>query len=195
METITYWVTHYGYVGIFFLLMLGIFGVPVPDEALLMFGGYLVYRGELGLISTIGAATLGCVCGISLSYGVGRTAGFYLLTEYGRFVRVTPERMEKVRAWFDRVGRWGLLFGFFIPGVRHLTAVIAGASKLRMSSFALFAYTGGLLWSTTFVVVGYVLGKDWERVSARLHRHLVLVAGLAVLLILLYVSLMLYRRR
>lgn len=195
METIIHWVTHYGYVGIFALLMLGIIGVPVPDEALLMFGGYLAYKGDLHLVPTVAAAALGSMCGISLSYGLGRTVGLYLLTEYGHFVHMTAERVDKVRSWFDRVGKWGLLFGFFIPGVRHLTALIAGTSKLRMPVFALFAYTGGLLWSATFVFVGYFLGKDWALVSERIHQHLTIVSGIALILVVLYLGFLVLRRR
>jgi membrane protein DedA with SNARE-associated domain len=195
METITHWVTHYGYAGIFSLLMLGIVGVPFPDEALLMFSGYLAYIGELQLLPTIVAATLGSICGISFSYGLGRTVGFYLVTEYGRFIHITQERVDHIRSWFDRVGRWGLLFGFFIPGVRHLTAMTAGASRLRISVFAVFAYTGGFLWSSTFILVGYFLGKDWARVSEQIHRHLMIVSGVAVVLVLLYIGFVTYRRR
>jgi membrane protein DedA with SNARE-associated domain len=195
METITHWVTQHGYAGIFSLLMLGIVGVPVPDEALLMFGGYLAYQGELQLLPTIAAATFGSICGISLSYGLGRTVGFYLVTEYGRFIHITQERVDHVRSWFDRVGRWGLLFGFFIPGVRHLTAMTAGASRLHISVFAMFAYTGGFLWSATFILVGYFLGKDWARVSEQIHRHLTIVSGIAVILVLLYIGFVAYRRR
>jgi hypothetical protein len=50
---------HYGYLGIFLLLALGIFGPPVADELLLLFLGYLVLKGNLDFIPTIavGGAT------------------------------------------------------------------------------------------------------------------------------------------
>jgi membrane protein DedA with SNARE-associated domain len=44
MSTIVYWIAHYGYLALFGLLMLGIVGLPVPDETLLTFAGYLVFR-------------------------------------------------------------------------------------------------------------------------------------------------------
>jgi membrane protein DedA with SNARE-associated domain len=194
METIVHWVTHYGYAGIFALLMLGIVGIPVPDEGLLTFAGYLVYKGELHLVPTIAAAFLGSACGITVSYGLGRTAGLYLITEYGRFLHLTAERVDRVHRWFDRVGKWGLLFGYFLPGVRHLTALLAGTAKLRMPVFALFAYTGGFLWSVTFVSVGYFLGEEWARVSEQIHRHLLIGAGVVVTAVVLFV-LFQYRRR
>ncbi len=65
------WIAQYGYLGIFSLLVLGIVGLPVPDETLLTLAGYLVYRGQLLLIPTVLAALLGSLCGITLSYSSG----------------------------------------------------------------------------------------------------------------------------
>ncbi|MET0515741.1 MAG: DedA family protein, partial [Nitrospiraceae bacterium] len=74
------WITRYGYAGIFLLLMLGIFGLPVPDEALLTFVGYLSFKGELALLPSLASAFLGSATGISLSYGIGRVAGSQVVT-------------------------------------------------------------------------------------------------------------------
>ena len=71
METLSQWVFHYGYAGIFFLLVLGIVGLPIPDETLLTFAGYLVFRNHLKLTPVYAAAFLGSICGITISYGLG----------------------------------------------------------------------------------------------------------------------------
>jgi membrane protein DedA with SNARE-associated domain len=69
MEHAFQWITTYGYVAIFGLLILGIVGLPVPDEALLTFVGYLSFKGELHLGGAVLAAILGTSCGITISYG------------------------------------------------------------------------------------------------------------------------------
>ena len=56
----------------------------------------------------------------------------------------------KVHAWFDRVGHWALFLGYYIAGVRHFTAIVAGTSKLKFTHFMAYAWTGGLLWISTF---------------------------------------------
>jgi membrane protein DedA with SNARE-associated domain len=185
-ETIFHWIAQHGYIGIFSLLVLGIVGLPVPDEGLLTFAGYLVYKGTLQLVPTVAACFLGSISGITVSYGLGRSIGLYLITKYGPLVHITPDRLEKVHAWFDRVGRWALTFGYFIPGVRHLTALVAGTSKLKIPTFALFAYSGGLIWATTFVSIGYLLGNKWARVSEKIHHHLMLTSALIAVLLVLY---------
>ncbi len=130
------------------------------------------------------------MCGITLSYGLGRTLGSFLLTQYGHFIHLTAERLGRAQQWFDRVGKWGLVFGYFIPGVRHLVAIVAGTSKLRLPVFALFAYAGGLLWSMIFISIGYFLGKEWAPVVAQLRRHVLFGFGvlLSVLLLALVVQ-------
>jgi len=197
METFTYWLSHYGYFGLFSLLMLGIIGVPIPEETLLTFSGVLVYRGHLELGPTIAAAFLGSCCGITVSYGLGRVFGIVLTTRFGRVLRVNPEKVEQVHLWFERVGHWGLLWGYFLPGIRHLTALLAGATRLKYADFALFAYAGALVWSFTFVSLGALAGRQWARVSEQVHHNLLIASAVVAgcLLGALVVRQVLARRR
>jgi membrane protein DedA with SNARE-associated domain len=192
METyIAYWVTHYGYGGIFVLLLLGIVGLPVPDETLLTFAGYCVYKNHLLAIPTYAIAALGSMCGITISYILGRSIGLFVIHHYGRFLHITPAQMDRVHAWFDRFGTWTLVIGYFIPGVRHLTAVVAGTSNLRPLLFAVFAYSGALIWSATFITLGYLFGEQWDLVLKQVHHHLlnsvwIIMSFILILLIWTY---------
>jgi membrane protein DedA with SNARE-associated domain len=168
METALQLVNQYGDIALFLLLVVGIIGLPVPDETLLTFSGYLIYKGHLHFPMTLGAAFAGSVCGITGSYLIGRTGGLFVIHKYGRFLHVTPERLDYVHAWFERVGRWGLFFGYFIPGVRHFTAIIAGTSALEYPVFAMFAYAGALMWVSTFLTLGYFLGEEWSRIGKQI---------------------------
>jgi membrane protein DedA with SNARE-associated domain len=185
MDHLFYWLSHYGYLGLFALLMFGIIGLPIPEETLLTFAGVLVYRGHMELAPTVCAAFLGSCCGISVSYGLGRAIGPVLTTRFGRLLHVTPEGVDRVEAWFERVGHWALLWGYFLPGIRHLTALVAGGTKLRFSDFAIFAYSGALLWSFTFVSLGAVAGRHWARVSEQVHENLLIASGIIVACLLL----------
>lgn len=193
MESIVEWITQYGYVGIFALLMLGIVGVPVPDETLLVFTGYQIFQHKLAPLPAFLAAFLGSICGISVSYALGRTLGFYLITRLGHYIHFEPERLGQVRTWYDRKGKYALILSYFIPGVRHLAAYVAGSSKLPLLVFATFAYLGGLLWSGCFVTLGYFLGDEWAQMSESIHRYLLIGAGLA--LVAIAVAVWLTRRR
>jgi membrane protein DedA with SNARE-associated domain len=178
------WITQYGYIAIFFLLMLGIVGLPVPDETLLTFCGYLIYKGHFSPVLAFGTAFAGSACGITLSYWLGRTFGMKLIHRYGRYLRITEAHLHKAHSWFERVGHWGLTFGYFVPGVRHLTAYAAGMSEVRTHQFVVFAYSGGALWVSVFLSLGYFLGERWEAVEQNIH-HYLLMATIACAIALL----------
>ena len=181
------WVLHHGYVGIFSLLVFGIVGLPVPDEWLLTFSGYLVYKRTLAFAPTFAAAFLGSACGITVSYSLGRLFDTYVLEKYGWVFHLTPERLARVHSWFERRGRWTLLVGYFVPGVRHLTGYVAGASELSFPKFALFAYTGAFCWAAVFITLGYVLGEEWDRVLEMMHETtLMILAASAAIVVVLY---------
>lgn len=167
------WIARYGYLAIFCLLTMGIVGLPVPDETLLTFSGYLVHKHTFVLPLAFASALGGSGCGITISYWLGRTFGLKLIHRYGRYVRITEEHVRKAHAWFERVGHWGLTFGYFVPGVRHLTAYAAGMSEVTPHEFGVFAYSGAVLWVSTFLALGYFLGERWEAVESNIHHYLV----------------------
>lgn len=184
---------YYGYPGLFGLLMVGIVGLPVPDETLLSIAGYLAFRGIFRLPSTYAVGFLGSACGISLSYGIGRFLGVAFVLRFGPRLHLTPELMEKVQSWFARRGKWTLTFGYFFPGVRHFTAIVAGSSKLKLPTFCFFAYLGALIWSGSFVSLGYVLGEAWSRTTAVIHR--VFIASVALFVLVAFITLVVRRRK
>jgi membrane protein DedA with SNARE-associated domain len=75
MELGITWIAQHGYSAIFVVLMFGIIGLPVPDETLLLFVGYLSVTGELRFEPAWGSAFLGSACGIRVSYALGRVVG------------------------------------------------------------------------------------------------------------------------
>ena len=186
-------IANYGYYGLFASLVLGIVGVPIPDELLMTYCGYLVSRGTLSYTITLLTAIGGSITGITLSYWLGRHFGLPLVSRYGKRFGVTEARLEKVNSWYLRFGKIVLMIGYFIPGIRHVTAFAAGISRMRFGSFALYAYLGGVIWAVTFITLGKMLGVHWTRVTGMMHDILFWALLLVVVGVLLY--LLLYRRK
>ncbi|HLK69423.1 MAG TPA: DedA family protein [Bryobacteraceae bacterium] len=180
------WITQYGYIAIFCLLILGIVGLPVPDETLLTFSGYLIYRGQFAAPLTFVAAFAGSACGISISFWLGRTFGLTLVHRYGKYVRLREDHINRAHKFFERAGHWSLTFGYFIPGVRHFTAYAAGIAEVRAPIFALFAYSGAALWVTAFLTLGYLLGDRWHAVEKEIHHYMLAIAGGAAILLVAF---------
>ncbi len=181
-----HWISQYKYLGIFILLMLGIVGVPIPDETLLALTGYLLVKGRLAMLPAFASAISGSLCGITLSYMLGRSGGYYLIHTYGYKIGITAEKIAQAGLWLDRTGKWALAIGYFIPGVRHLTALTAGATRMKYHHFAAYAYSGGIIWSTLFILAGYFFGKGWDGTSAEIHHWVLAASGAIVCFLLIY---------
>jgi membrane protein DedA with SNARE-associated domain len=162
-------VARYGYFAIFGLLMLGIVGPLIPDETILVFAGIFARQGKLDYLAVLAAGYGGSLCGITLSYLVGRRGLTYLIDRVPFMGKHSAKYLARVNDWFSRYGHWTLFFGYFVVGVRHFTAVVAGTSRMRLTHFAIYAYTGGLIWVVCFVSLGYFLGDQWERIGHRLN--------------------------
>jgi membrane protein DedA with SNARE-associated domain len=189
------WVTTYGYFAIFGLLVFGIVGIPVPDEFLLTGCGFLIYRGDLSPFPTFLSALGGSMCGITCSYVIGRTLGWKILhSRAGRLLHISDDYIHRVHDWFNKIGHWALLIGYFVPGVRHFTALVAGSSKLEYHGFALFAYLGAVLWVSTFLFLGYHFGSRWEQILHLVEHNLKFASVVGAALLLIYAA-YLYARR
>ena len=173
-------VSQYGYVAIFCLLTLGIVGPLIPDETILVVAGILIHRGTLQWPQALGVAFAGSVCGITLSYWLGRSGLPFLMR------RVPPRYLALVGEYFERFGNWTLFFGYFIAGVRHFTALVAGLSKMPPARFAIYAYSGGFFWVAAFLALGYFVGDQWERWARYMHAGFLLAAAGVVVAVLVW---------
>ena len=129
METGFDWIGRYGYGAIFALLMLGIVGLPVPDETLLIFVGYLSFNGTLRLEPAVVSAFLGSVCGVSVSYALGRFVGLPALIKFGHLIHLRPEHLAQGHRWVER---WESIL-FFWPISSLATAMLRHWSWARHS--------------------------------------------------------------
>lgn len=187
-QQLHYLISHFGYFGIIIALVGGIIGLPIPDETLLTFIGYYVYKGEMKFLLALLSACIGSSIGISISYVLGVKLGIPFLKKFGPKIHITENKINRTQILFQKIGPALLFIGYFIPGVRHVTAYLAGISRFRFWTFCLYAYSGALLWSFTFIKLGLELGEKWRHVVHYAHRYsLILLIVLVILVGLIFV--------
>ncbi|MBA3536713.1 MAG: DedA family protein [Tatlockia sp.] len=162
---LSFWLSHYGSFALFGLLALGIIGLPIPDETLLVLSGYLMAQSKLSLWLTPICALLGTMFGITISYLIGYFGGRLLILRFGKWLGITKEKLDHLHQQFERRGKWLLFICYFIPGVRHLAGIAAGISYLRFWEFALFAYSGALVWTSSFLIIGFFFHETWGKIE------------------------------
>lgn len=182
---------HYGYIGIIAALASGIVGLPIPDEVLLTFVGYNVSLGSFTYAGAIASGFAGAFLGITVSYLLGLKLGLPLLHRVGPKIHITEEKIQRTHDLFEKYGPVLLMVGYFIPGVRHLTAYFAGITGLGIRKFCLYAYTGALLWVGVFVTLGWKLGDNYRYVEYYVHQYgtkLFFFAILALAIVAVYMQ-------
>src|SRR5215210_1124903 len=172
MDRILSLIEHYGYLVILFGVMLESTGVPLPGETILIASGVLVQRGHLNL---------GAVVGDQIGYWVGRGGGRPFVLRWGRYIFITPERLGRAEAFFERHGGKAVFLARFFSGLRVFGALVAGISRMRWGTFLIYNALGGAVWATAVVLLGYFLGSSIGLVERWVGRAtLVLVAMLAL---------------
>jgi membrane protein DedA with SNARE-associated domain/membrane-associated phospholipid phosphatase len=178
MERVLSLIEHYGYLLVFFGVMLESTGVPLPGETILLASGVLAQRGHLDVGDAIVFGILGAVVGDQMGYWAGRKGGRPFVLRWGRYVRITPERLARAEAFFDHHGGKAVFLARFFAGLRVFGALVAGISRMRWSTFAFYNALGGAVWATAAVLVGYFLGSSVGLVQQWLGRATLLLAVL-----------------
>jgi membrane protein DedA with SNARE-associated domain len=151
-------VGHWGYAAIFVVVVLGNVGLPLPEETVLVLGGYMAWRGTLRLAAVLAVGIVSAATGDNLGYWMGRRYGRAALQRYGHWVAITPARLEAVWRFVLRHGPLGVFAARFIPGLRVLAGPIAGASGLGLTRFVVANLLGALCYVPYAVGIGYALG-------------------------------------
>jgi membrane protein DedA with SNARE-associated domain len=185
LSDVLHLIGRYGYLVVFFGVMLEGAGVPLPGETVLIASGALVHRGVLDFWGTLFSGILGTVVGSQIGYWVGRFGGRPFVLRWGRYALITPERLGHAEAFFARHGGSAVFLSRFVVGLRVFGALVAGTSRMPWEKFALYSVLGGIVWATGAVSLGYFL---WASISlvehwvGRVSLLLFAALGLAVLL-------------
>lgn len=154
----------YGYIGIFFLIMIENLFPPIPSEIILTFGGFMTTTSKMSILGVIIASTLGSVIGAFILYYIGKILNKERLikivtSKYGKLLRVKPKDIESADKWFDTKGNKTVFYCRFIPIVRSLISIPAGMSEMSIVKFATYTTLGSAIWNTVLVLVGAYAGE------------------------------------
>jgi membrane protein DedA with SNARE-associated domain len=175
---------HYGYLAVGGVLFLENIGLPLPGETMLIAASLYAATGRLNIVLVGIVAVVASSAGSATGYAIGVYGGRPLAERYGKYVFLTPERLDKTEAFFTRRGWAVVLLGRFVEGVRQAAGVIAGISDMKFPQFLLFTLIGACLWVATWSTLGEVAGDHITAIS----KYATYVAiGVAVLVVLFVV--------
>jgi membrane protein DedA with SNARE-associated domain len=180
-HTVDGWLSSYGYLVVFLLVMIESIGVPVPGETALI--GAALYAGSTGKLEiewVIAVAIAGAIIGDNIGYSLGRYGGARVLLKHGHRIHLHEGRL-KIGIWlFRRHGGKVVFWGRFISILRTYAAFLAGTNQMPWGRFLVFNAAGAVVWATLFGVAYYVFGSALEKLSTTIDITLG-VAGFAIL--------------
>lgn len=152
-ELLSY-IEQYGYTALFFCLWLGIVGMPIPDEMIVMSGGFVSSVGILSVIPAFLLTYLGVVSGLSLGYLLGKVFGTKVLD---KLMKRKGKVFATITKMIDKYGHYALVTSYFIPVVRHIIPYLVGMNNMSYRKYALYSYTTGFVWTLVyFYLVPYL---------------------------------------
>lgn len=184
--------SKWGYAGLALALFLESAGVPVPGETALLAASFGAAHGILALPWIIVVALTATVLGDNLGFAVGRKLGRGWAERHGSRVLLTPSRLRRIDAFFDRFGPAAVALARFVPGVRVLGALAAGTSGMRWPVFLRYNILGAIAWVSIVSAAGFALGRGYAGAAVIMGRAgvvLLVVVPVALLAVWLLVRL------
>ena len=175
-----------GYPGVFLLMALEGFGIPIPSEITMPFSGFLAsFAGgnKFNLEVAIAVGAAGEIAGGVIAYWLGYLGGRPALVRYGHLVLLSERELEKAEVWFRRYGDWVVLVTKLLPAIRSFIALPAGVVRMPFWRFLLYSAVGSLAWCIVLALIGHVLGQHWESVSTGLRKYDVVIVVVVVALL------------
>ncbi len=173
-----------GYSVIVLLMAIESSVAPLPSEVIIPPAAHLAYTHQipLNLWGIVIAGALGSWLGATAMYWASRIAGRPLVMRYGRFVMISPEKVEKAERWSAHYGAMGIFISRLLPVVRHLIGIPAGIVRMNYLQFSVFTVLGSGIWCSVLCYVGVKAGQDEKLMRGELH-HLTLWLGGAMLVL------------
>jgi membrane protein DedA with SNARE-associated domain len=179
---------HYGYLGVGGMLFLEDFGVPVPGEIMLIAAAVLAGAGQMNIAVVFLVAVLAAVIGDNIGFIVGHFGGRPLAERFGRYVFLTPERLERAEKYFNAHGGKVVTIARFIDGLRQINGLLAGIAGMHWLKFLGYNALGAVLWVGTWCGLGYLAGENIVEIYDTFERYKWYVIGALAVVIAIVIT-------
>jgi membrane protein DedA with SNARE-associated domain len=163
---------RYGYLAVAGIVGVESFGVPAPGQTIMIAAAVYAGAGRLNIVGVIAVAFLAAVLGDNIGYVIGRGGGRRVVHRYGRYILLTPKRLDRAEGYFVRRGAKIIVAARFIDGLRQLNGVIAGVTGMPWRRFLSFNAIGAAIWVGFWCTLAYLLGVHIIDATAVIHRYL-----------------------
>jgi membrane protein DedA with SNARE-associated domain len=182
MPSIAHLVHDYGLAVVAAVIGLESIGLPFPGESVLILASIFAgTKHDINIVSVIVTAAIAAIVGQMVGYVIGREFGYRLLLRYGVYLRITESRIKLGEYLFLRHGGKIIIIARFVPVLRSIAGVLAGANRMPWRQFMLANIAGAVAWSGLFGIAAYMFGRQIENLAG----PLVIVIGVAAVIVII----------
>jgi membrane protein DedA with SNARE-associated domain len=172
-----------------FALMVAAAVVPAASELVMIYAGSLAATGHVTVfgarvttaawifVAVAVAGLLGNTLGAAIGWLIGDYGGRPLLERHGRWLHVTPEKLDRVERRLERYELLAVPLGFLTPGLRSFVAIPAGIVRLPFARFLALAFVGSAGFCFGLAGGGWALGSSYDKLHHDLRYVYILVAA------------------
>ena len=189
LQKITELVDSLGYIGIFIATVIEGTFVPIPNEITLIPAGYLVAKGSMNLWAVLIVSVTGNLLGSIISYYIAFKYGRTIVIKYGKYLFFSQGKLKQVEDFFIKHGPFAVFIGRIMPGIKHFISFPAGLGKMNMTRFCLYTGSGGALWVSILILLGYFIGSNDTVIKKYLSLINIVLIVSCIVTIILYIYL------
>ncbi|MGO4250090.1 DedA family protein [Paenarthrobacter sp. RAF54_2] len=157
-------------------------GFVIPGETAAVVGGVFASRGDLPLWGMILVVISAAILGDTVGYEIGKHLGPRIMAL--KLLDKRRTQLQKAEDFLARRGGLAVFLGRFTAFFRAVMPALAGLSRMPYRRFAIWNFTGGIIWGALFVTLGFVAGNSYEELAHAVGRGAAVVVGAVVVVIL-----------
>ena len=181
---LSHFVAAYGLVAVFVLMVGESCGFPFPSEVIMPTAGLLAASGHLNLVAAILAGASANLVGSLIAYVLAARFGEPLLLGPGRYIGIRRHHLQMADGWFQRWGLVAVLVGRVLPVIRTYISFPAGLARIDLPRFSVLTFVGALPWCAALALVGFELGRNYDRISGPIEKIAIGVAALVAVVVI-----------
>lgn len=156
----------YSYLSVFFSTFLENVFPPIPSGLILVFSGFMLTKITINTVLLIIVSVLGSILGSLVLYYIGTIFTEAKLiqiinSKYGKIFNIKTRHIKNANNWFKKHGKVTVLIFRVIPIFKSLISLPAGINKMKLTTFLIYTLIGTIIWNTTLILMGKLLGDNW----------------------------------
>ena len=172
---------QWGYLAIAAIIFVESFGVPAPGQTIMVAASIYASSGRLDIFAVAAIAFVTAVLGDNVGYWIGVRGGRRAVHRFGKYIFITPARLERAEKFFARRGNRIVVVARFIDGLRQLNGVIAGITAMPWRTFLIYNAISAALWVGWWTNVAYLQGTHLVEIFEQLHKYMFWAIGVGVI--------------